>query len=188
MTDERKPSDPSKPLVRQRVRPAANAAAAEPNPRTIPNREMREAAASMSPASEERVGYCNPPKSTRFKPGFDPRRPRGRKAGAKNKSNAIIAMMESPTAMRAPDGSVRTVATAEALARKLRELGLSGDRTAIIKAFELLLKALPPASPDTGNHSASPVQTLDEVSASDQAILAAFEEEIIARSSKGKKP
>jgi hypothetical protein len=203
VTETTTPSDQSaRPPVRQRTRPippppsspsppsagqllqappkktAAKASARRPRPPAPPSVTI----------DDDKVGYRNPPKHSRFKPGFDPRRPKGREPGAKNKASSIVAMMESPTTVRAPNGGVKTISTAEALARKLRELGLQGELGAIAKAFELYHKAsLPAAAEAAGKHAAS-AQSPDELSASDQAILAAFEEEIAARKATGKQP
>jgi len=131
--------------------------------------------------SHYEVGYAKPPKSSQFQAGYDPRRPRGRKPGAKNKSNTIVAMMESPTPIRTADGKVQTISTAEALARKLRELGLTGQLGAIIKAFELYFKAQPPAPLPPADGDAALPDTRTELSAADQAMLAWFEGEVAAR-------
>ncbi|MBC2666757.1 hypothetical protein H7F51_14650 [Novosphingobium flavum] len=192
MTQKSASSDqPVRPPVRQRVRPVPSAPATEPRqtPRqpVPPKGSGQTPAASGNAASDEAVGYCNPPRHSRFKPGFDARRPRGRKPGSKNKASAIVAMMESPTVLRTPEGGIKTVSTAEALARKLRELGLTGQLPAIAKAFELYHKALPPAAVEPGASGGPSVQSPDEISAADQAILAAFEAEIAARISKGEK-
>ncbi|MCZ8322771.1 MAG: hypothetical protein O9296_14500 [Novosphingobium sp.] len=93
MTDKSSPSTPpNKPPVRQRTR------AVQPAPAEHTPIERTSTAKSQSPAGDNyKVGYRNPPKHSQFQPGFDARRPNGRKAGAKNKANAIVAMMESPT-------------------------------------------------------------------------------------------
>lgn len=188
MTQKPAPSDqPAKAAVRQRVRPVLSAPEAEPRQPPPGKGGGQAPAAPGSAADDDMVGYCNPPRHSRFKPGFDPRRPRGRKPGSRNKASAIVAMMESPTVLRTPEGGIRTVSTADTMARKLRKLGLMGQLPAIAKAFELYHKALPPASAEPGVRDAPGAQSPAELSEADQAILAAFEEEITARTIKGAK-
>jgi hypothetical protein len=168
--------------VRQRVRPNS-AGLSQPKDQTA---DSAPEAASASEDDGYIVGYCKPPKESQFKAGFDPRRPKGRKAGSKNKANGIVAMMESPTMVRTPEGGVRTISTEDAMARKLRELGLSGNLPAISKAFELYLKARPPSSAGAFGEQSEPDIIAQSV-AVDQAIIACFESEVLARAKSGSK-
>lgn len=176
MTQE--PSEPrntATPNIRQRPRPIV-----PPNePSSTPGDNA---------ASEEKVGYGKPPKHSQFKPGFDPRRPKGRKPGAKNMKSAIAAMMESPTTVRTADGGTRTISTAEAIVRKLRELALSGNLGAISKALELQHKFLSLAAEKEEDRTASNAQSPSELAEADRAILAVFEEEIASRKARDEKP
>jgi len=129
---------------------------------------------------EYEVGYGKPPKSSQFKPGPDPRRPKGRKAESKNHANVIIAMLESPTSVRTPDGGIKTITTVEAMALKLRELALKGDWAALSKALELYHKSVPPSPPPDTAGTAPLPDSGAELSQTDEAILDLYAAQIIA--------
>ncbi|MDP3675582.1 MAG: DUF5681 domain-containing protein [Novosphingobium sp.] len=179
--------------VRQRVslaapQPPPAAAPTDPGPAQPPGRKKARGGAKTDPPAVEdegyQIGYRNPPKHSQFKPGPDPRRPKGRKPGSRNKANSIVEMMESPTMVRTPQGAVRSISTAEAMARKLRELCLSGQLPAISKAFELYHKAQPPAVPTANSNDQASAETAIELLAADQAIIAWFAAEVRAQDKK----
>ena len=164
----------SAPSLAKNTAPARPPAAARPKAPPAPPAKA---------VGDYEVGYGKPPKVSQFKPGPDPRRPKGRKPGSKNRANVIIAMMESPTSVRTPDGEVKTITTAEAMARKLREIAFSGELAALSKAFELYHKASPPAPPPDATSIAGRPDSPAELAATDQAMLAWYAAELAARGS-----
>jgi hypothetical protein len=163
MSNTTDPTDPPKASVRTRVRRAA-----PPPP----------------PAATEPdypVGYGKPPVHSRFRPGPDARRHKGRRKGAKNATTSIIAMMHSPTSVRTPDGSVATISTAEAMLRKLREMSLTGDMKALAKALDLYSKALPGSDEEKDSKGSKGEMAVDR-SETDEAILAWYAQEVLEKS------
>jgi hypothetical protein len=72
-----------------------------------------------------KVGYGNPPKTHRFKPGRSGN-PRGRPKGAKNEATILRDLMRRKIQMR-QDGRTRTVTVLEAMLLRFAEDALKGD-------------------------------------------------------------
>jgi len=159
--DTTDPTDPPKAAVRTRIRSTPPPAGAEPG---------------------YLVGYRKPPVHSRFQPGPDARRHKGRKKGAKNANTSIIAMMHSPTGVRTPDGTVATISTADAMLRKLREMSLTGDLKALAKALDLYCKALPGSDEEKDGKDSKGEIAVDP-SETDEAILAWYAQEVLEKGS-----
>ena len=162
----------SAPSLAKNTAPARPPAAARPKAPPAPPAKA---------VGDYEIGYGKPPKVSQFKPGPDPRRPKGRKPGSKNRANVIIAMMESPTSVRTPDGGLKTITTAEAMALKLREAALRGEWAALNKAVELYMKAVPPTPPSAETGAPALPDSPAELAAADQAMLAWYAAELAAR-------
>jgi hypothetical protein len=73
----------------------------------------------------DRVGYCKPPKHTRFKPGQSGN-PKGKKKGTRNFSSQVMTTLQMPVVLT-DSGKPRKVTTSEAALLRLREKALKGD-------------------------------------------------------------
>lgn len=111
---------------------------------------------------EPKIGYGNPPRHTRFKPGQSGN-PRGRPKGQRNLTSEIERVMAMPVPVTV-NGRRRNVRTVTALAWRLREKALSGD----LKSMQMLF-ALFQAQSGDDNGAASLASLLAE----DAAILRA---------------
>ncbi len=148
-----------KPRIRRRVRPTD-----APSPTTAPEQTP----ASAPEACD--VGYRNPPRTTRFKPGRSGN-PRGRPKGAKNLKTIIERELNRKVVIR-DDRGRRSVSKSEAVAMQLVKKALEGNDKAIqillklTNEFEAILKAAAEAEVAT----LSP-EAMDE---EDQAVLDEF--------------
>jgi hypothetical protein len=78
---------------------------------------------------DDRVGYCKPPKHTRFKPGQSGN-PKGKKKGTRNFATEVKATLQMPVVLT--DGAKpRKVTTIAAALLRLREKALKGDGRAL---------------------------------------------------------
>jgi hypothetical protein len=121
------------------------------------------------------VGYGQPPKRTQFKPGQSGN-PKGRPKGAKNLATRIEEVLSLPVKITQGKRQ-KWVRTDFAMLLRMREKALNGD----LRASERLL-GLRMASPE------QPGQNAPATSAEDEAILADYEAEILARAAEKFKP
>ncbi len=84
---------------------------------------------------DEEVGYCRPPKATRFKKGQSGN-PKGRPRGSRNFSTDVKATLDQPVQLKI-QGRNKTVATQQAALLRLREKALSGDGRSLDRLLEL---------------------------------------------------
>ncbi len=85
--------------------------------------------------SQPKVGYRNPPRHSRFKPGQSGN-PRGRPKGQRNLNTEIERVMAMPVPVTV-NGRRRNVRTVTALAWRLREKALGGDLKSMQMLFAL---------------------------------------------------
>ena len=116
-----------------------------------------------------RIGYGKPPEHTRFRPGFSGN-PRGKRKGARNLSSDVKKALQVPVKLK-DRGKARKVSTQEAAIMRLREKALNGDARSLDRFLELarIFNNEPHASPAS------------QSSSEDEEILAAYEQEILAR-------
>lgn len=81
------------------------------------------------------VGYCRPPKHSRFKPGQSGNK-KGRPKGARNFSTDVKATLRAPVKVTR-DGRPHKVSTQEAALLRLREKAIGGDARALDRLFHL---------------------------------------------------
>lgn len=84
---------------------------------------------------QPKVGYRNPPRHSRFKPGQSGN-PRGRPKGQRNLNTEIERVMAMPVPVTV-NGRRRNVRTVTALAWRLREKALGGDLKSMQMLFAL---------------------------------------------------
>ena len=123
------------------------------------------------------VGYGKPPQHTRFRPGASGN-PKGRPKGVNNLATDIKNALASKITVRS-GGKGRVVSTQEAGIMVLKEKALKGDQRALDTLLNLAGKYNNELMHDVGS----------EVSADDEEILRAWEEEVRASAAapKGKK-
>jgi hypothetical protein len=81
-----------------------------------------------STAANERVGYCRPPLTTRFRPGQSGN-PRGRPKGARNLSTVVAAALSERVAVN-ENGRRRRITKLEAAIKQLVNRAASGEARA----------------------------------------------------------
>jgi hypothetical protein len=118
--------------------------------------------------SDYEVGYKRPPRHTQFQPGQSGN-PAGRPRGLNNLSTDVKRMLEASVTIT-ERGRKRRISTQRGALMLLREMVMHGDRHAQKQLFEL-------AKLFNNEPSETVTQALP---AEDQAILAAYEEEITA--------
>jgi len=113
------------------------------------------------------VGYCKPPKATRFKPGQSGNL-EGRRKGARNLKTDLLeelrTLVEVPTT-----GGVRRITTQKAILRALVEKARNGDLRAIQHLTSLIDRVI-----DDDSRSEAPATGLES---NDRAILDEYYEE-----------
>lgn len=98
----------------------------------------------MGDSDDEEVGYCRPPKRTRFRPGHSGN-PAGRRKGARNVATALALELKTKIVVRENGHDLR-VTKAEAMAKALILKALKGDT----KAFGQIMAFLPEQSERSG--------------------------------------
>ena len=116
-----------------------------------------------------KVGYCRPPKDSRFRPGHSGN-PRGRRKGLRNLVTDVKSTLGTPVKVK-EGGRTRTKSTQEGVLMVLREKALRGDARALDRFVELAVRF---------NNDAAEVGSAQALAADDQAILSAYEAEIVA--------
>jgi len=89
--------------------------------------------------TKERIGYKNPPKSTRFKKGQSGN-PKGRPKGSKNIDTLVLEELNAAMQIQ-EQGQVKTVQKKEAIIKVLLKKALSGDLKAACTLFTMAGKA-----------------------------------------------
>jgi Family of unknown function (DUF5681) len=119
-------------------------------------------AAGHKPAGNYEVGYGKPPMAHRFKAG-NKANPRGRRKGARNRKVIIQDVLLEPVTVR--EGQItRQMSALEAVLKKTMSKALSGDNKAALIIIGIGQKA--------GVLTAEQEQAIDDLSASDRAIIA----------------
>jgi|SRR6185437_7507660 len=117
-----------------------------------------------------KVGYKQPPRHTRFKPG-NSGNPRGKQKGVRNFATDVKQTLEVPVKL-SDQGRPRRVSTQQAALLRLREKALKGDPRSIAHILEL--------AKIFNNTVIEPVGD-KPLAAEDQAILDAYAEEVRSR-------
>jgi Family of unknown function (DUF5681) len=115
------------------------------------------------------VGYRKPPKHSQFRPGHSGN-PRGRRKGLRNLVTDVKSTLGTPVKVK-EGGRTRTRSTQEGVLMVLREKALRGDARALDRFVELAVRF---------NNDAAEVGSAQALAADDQAILSAYEAEIVA--------
>lgn len=111
-----------------------------PEPGSKAERPIEEACPDMCPdtpleADNDKVGYKNPPKRTRFKKGRSGN-PKGRPKGRKNRDTIARDVLLKPVKVN-EGGRARSITTLEAVLLRLRNDALEGKTAAIDKLLKL---------------------------------------------------
>ena len=114
------------------------------------------------------VGYCRPPKETRFKAG-ESGNPKGRPATVHNFKTDVKKTLTTSIRLT-QDGKPRTVSTQQALLMRLREKALKGDPRAMDRLMALA---------QTYNAQEMAVVSGEGLSASDQEILDNYRQRLV---------
>lgn len=115
------------------------------------------------------VGYGKPPRHGQFRPGQSGN-PRGRPKGVRNLRTDVKRTLKLPVRVNEA-GRSRKISTQQGMLMMLREKALKGDARALDRLTELASRF--------NNEPA--VEMAEAVSADDEAILAAYRAEILAR-------
>src|SRR5215831_13338497 len=115
------------------------------------------------------IGYGRPPRHTRFQPGKSGN-PRGRDKGVCNLATDVRRTLQTPVALNV-QGKPRRISTQEAVLLRLREKALKGDARSIDRLFELAMRFNSSVDSAPGSPATMPAE--------DQAILAAYREDIL---------
>ena len=114
------------------------------------------------------IGYRKPPKHSQFRPGHSGN-PVGRRQGLRNLVTDVRSTLGTPVKIK-EGGRTRTRSTQEGVLMVLREKALRGDARALDRLFELARRF---------NSDGAEVGSAQTLAADDQAILSAYEAEII---------
>ena len=115
------------------------------------------------------VGYCKPPKHTRFKPGLSGN-PRGRPRKSKNFTTIVRQVLEEKIPARAGE-KTRKISKAEAVAIRLINSAAQGDPKALT-AFLQMMRATGLIGEE--DSSITSTETVDGALADHQAILDSY--------------
>ena len=111
------------------------------------------------------VGYCKPPKDTRFKPGQSGN-PKGRPRGARNLRTAFREALQEKVEVR-EGGRMRRIPKMDAIIQVTLNKGLKGDPKGLAAIVQIArMTGLMDEEPDTSAN--------ENLSAQDQAILEDF--------------
>lgn len=124
----------------------------------------------MSGDENEKVGYGNPPRHSRFKKGQSGN-PKGRKKGNRNFNTDLEEVLTTRVSIR-ENGISRKVTSQQALLRRLLEKAMSGDS----RALERILLLGQQLSEDRDGQSAG-----NSLSKIEEDILQRYEADLLAR-------
>lgn len=122
--------------------------------------------------SSYEVGYCKPPRHTRFKPGISGN-PRGRPKDAKGLKTIVRETLTAKVKVRTASGE-KKMTRMEAVLQKTVELGMKGNPRALMQLITLYASAVPEAALPVAARQA------EELSASDIAMLEEFKSALLA--------
>lgn len=115
------------------------------------------------PPSEDEVGYCRPPRHTRFQPGQSGN-PKGRPKGSRSVGAILQEVMQQKISVT-EQGKTRRMPVIEAMLRRLLNEALRGDERAIKLTLSLVERYGGPADA---------IASLDDILAEDASILARY--------------
>jgi hypothetical protein len=118
---------------------------------------------------DDKVGYCKPPKHSRFRPGQSGH-PQGRRKGVRNLKTDVMRMLAAAIKVK-EDGRLRTRSTQESALMVMRNKALRGDARALDRLLELALRF---------NSDSVDIGSAQPLPADDQAILAAYVAKAVA--------
>ncbi len=116
------------------------------------------------------VGYGRPPKASQFPKGYSGN-PKGRPTGTRNLKTDLMEELGEQITLN-EGGTPKTLSKQRALLKSLTARAIKGDGRAVNALLNLMLRVL---DPDDGENPDEPL------SADEQAILAKFEQRILAR-------
>ncbi len=119
-----------------------------------------------APADEEKVGYCRPPRATRFRPGQSGN-PRGRPRKPKPVQELLAMELRRRVAIR-EDGREQKLQKLELVVKRLVHDAIQGTYPAVRLLIDLIKVA--EESSDQGLVD----RTMDELNAEDREILARY--------------
>ena len=125
-----------------------------------------QAARSVATEQPDTVGYGNPPRHSRFKPGQSGN-PRGRPKGPKSLHAAVHTALSERVTIN-EQGKRRQIAKQDAIAKQLVNKAAGGD----VAAIKLLSQLLAASHRDRGMTNAPPTPV--ELRESDQSVIAAI--------------
>jgi hypothetical protein len=120
--------------------------------------------------SDDKTGYGNPPKHTRFKPGQSGN-PKGRPRGTKNLKTDLEEELGEMIVVR-EGGNPKTVSKQRAMVKSLTAKAVHGDARAMVIAFDLMYRLL---------HADEAENTARGLSPDDKAILKAYAERLLRK-------
>ena len=119
-----------------------------------------ESGETRSGAANDRVGYCQPPVWTRFRPGQSGN-PRGRPKGARNLTTIVAAALSERVAVN-ENGRRRRISKLDAAVKQLVNRAASGE----MRATQLLLALV------QANEARPPQQDADRLGDADAIVMA----------------
>jgi uncharacterized protein DUF5681 len=131
--------------------------------------ERKEAVSTRGDSNGYEVGYRKPPQHTQFRAGRSGN-PAGRRKGVRNLATDVKRILKVPVKMK-ENGRSRKISTQEGALMVLREKALKGDARALDRFLELALRF---------NNDAGEIGLTQPLCPDDQAILAAYAEEVAA--------
>jgi hypothetical protein len=120
------------------------------------------------PGGDYAIGYCRPPRHTRFQPGQSGN-PTGRRKGLRNLATDVRSTLTVPVRVNA-GGRLRKISTQEAVLMRLRELALKGNARALDLLLEFAMRF----------NNEAVVTGAQLLSTNDQEILNAYRAEVAA--------
>lgn len=125
---------------------------AQPAPRNDCPGKLPMADQKSTGGTEEPIGYKNPPKHSRFKPGQSGN-PKGRPKGARSLQTIVREQMTQKVPIRTAKG-IKKMTHMEALMHKALEQGYAGNLRALTSIMQLYARSVP-------NEEAPPLESFD---------------------------
>lgn len=139
------------------------------DPNDLPQIPSVEEPTTAADEANYKVGYKNPPRGSRWKPGQSGHI-KGRPPGSRSFKTELREILEQKISVT-ENGRKRTMSARQAMMVRLRQKGLSGDQAAIDRLLRLAANHLPDEVPV--DH--------DATAAADEALIAEHEAEVIRR-------